>query len=128
MGSRLPDELRRLALFGTVGMLNTALSLLVYDALLAAGSSYLVAAPVGFAAGALNGYVLNARFTFRRPRTRRSLCRYVVTQLAAAGVSDLLLWLLVTATVDRLAAYAATLLVVSTAGFLTSRRWVFALR
>jgi hypothetical protein len=40
----------------------------------------------------------------------------------------LLLRLLVTATGERPAAYAATLLVVSAAGFLTSRRWVFALR
>lgn len=128
MRSRLPVELQQLALFGAVGVLNTALSLAVYDALLAAGGHYLLAAPIAFAAGAVNGYVLNARFTFRRPRSRASLLRYVAAQLAAAGAADLLLWLLVTATRERLAAYAATLLLVSAASFLTSRRWVFALR
>jgi putative flippase GtrA len=124
MRSRLPAEL---VLFGAVGVLNTVFSLAAYETLLDLGAGYLLAAPVAFAVGALNGYLLNARFTFRRPRTRRSLVRYIAAQLAAAAVADVLLWLLVTATGERLAAYAATLVVVSTASFVTSRRWVFAL-
>jgi putative flippase GtrA len=123
MRSRLPVE--QLAVFAAVGVLNTLLSLGVYDALLDVGAGYLAAAPLAFAAGALNGYLLNARFTFRRPRTRRSLLRYIVAQLAAAGIADVLLWLLVTATRERLVAYAATLAVVSTASFVASRRWIF---
>jgi putative flippase GtrA len=125
MRSRLPAEL---VLFGLVGVLNTVFSLLAYGAVLDLGAAYLLAAPIAFAVGALNGYLLNARFTFRRPRSRGSLLRYIAAQLAAAGAADVLLWLLVTATRQRLAAYAATLAVASTASFVTSRRWVFALR
>ena len=63
MRSSAPDELRRVLLFATVGVVNTLLSLAVYTALLSLHTGYLVAAPVAFAAGALNGYLLNARFT-----------------------------------------------------------------
>ncbi len=126
MRSPPPAELRRVALFGAVGVANTLLSLAVFTALVALHVVYLVAAPLAFAVGALNGYLLNARFTFRQRRTRRALARYVAMQIAAAGVSDALLWVLVTATGAQLAAYALTLAAVSTATFLASRGWVFA--
>ena len=126
MRSSPPDELRRVLLFATVGVVNTLLSLAVYTALLSLHTGYLVAAPVAFAVGALNGYLLNARFTFRRPRSRRSLARYVLAQAAAAAVADVLLWVLVAATRKELAAYVATLALVATGSFLASRVWVFA--
>jgi putative flippase GtrA len=126
MRSSPPDELRRVLLFATVGVVNTLLSLAVYTALLSLHAGYLFAAPAAFAAGALNGYLLNARFTFRRPRSRRSLARYVLAQAAAAAVADVLLWALVAATREQLTAYAATLVLVATGSFLVSRTWVFA--
>jgi len=125
MRSWLPDELRRVVLFAAVGVVNTLLSLAVYSALVSVRTWYLLAAPVAFATGALNGYLLNARFTFRRPRSRRSLARYVLAQATAAGVADVLLWALVAATREQLAAYAATLVLVAAGSFLVSRTWVF---
>jgi putative flippase GtrA len=121
-----PDELRRIVLFAAVGVFNTLLSLAVYAALLTLHAGYLLAAPVAFAAGALNGYLLNARFTFRRPCSRRLLGRYVLAQAAAAAAADVVLWALVAATNEELAAYAFTLAVVTTGSFLASRLWVFA--
>jgi len=124
-GTGAGNELRCVVLFATVGVVNTLLSLAVYSALLSLGTGYLVAAPMAFAAGALNGYLLNARFTFRRPRSRRSLARYVVAQASAAGLADVLLWGLVAATREEVAAYAATLVLVAAGSFLASRTWVF---
>jgi putative flippase GtrA len=121
-----PDELRRVVLFAAVGVVNTLLSLAVYATLLALQAGYLAAAPIAFAAGALNGYLLNARFTFRRPRSRSSLLRYVLAQSAAAAAADVMLWALVAATREKLAAYALTLVVVAAGSFLASRLWVFA--
>ena len=124
-GAGAGNELRRVVLFSAVGVVNTLLSLAVYSALVSVRAWYLVAAPVAFAAGALNGYLLNARFTFRRPRSRRSLVRYVLAQATAAGVADVLLWTLVAATREQLASYAATLVLVAAGSFLVSRAWVF---
>ena len=124
-GAGAGNELRRVVLFAAVGVVNTLLSLAVYSALVSVRTWYLLAAPVAFATGALNGYLLNARFTFRRPRSRRSLARYVLAQATAAGVADVLLWALVAATREQLAAYAATLVLVAAGSFLVSRTWVF---
>jgi putative flippase GtrA len=119
------DELRSLTLFAAVGVTNTLLSLAVYRALLALQAGSLAAGAPAFAAGALNGYLLNSRFTFRARRSRRALGRYVAVQLIAAGAADVLLWALAGAIHRPTIAFVATVAVVSTATFLVCRRFVF---
>jgi len=117
--SPLRAELRRLASFGLVGLANTALSAALYTALVWAGVPYLIAGPAAFCAGALNGFLLNRRLTFRRAG---SLPRYVVVQGAAAVSTDLLLALVGEGTI----AYVGATVLVSLAAFLAARLWVFA--
>jgi putative flippase GtrA len=128
MRSPPPDELRRIALFAAVGVANTLLSLAVYRALIALQAGTLAAGAPAFAAGALNGYLLNSRFTFRARRSKRVLSRYVAVQLVAAGAADVLLWALVGAIHRPAFAFVATIAVVSTATFLVCRRFVFAVQ
>src|SRR6267142_374031 len=80
-------QLRR---FLIVGLSNTVLSFIVYRLLLAVGAWYLLAAPVAFAVGALNGYILNRRWTFAAPDTARARVLYVVVQAAGALSTSLL--------------------------------------
>src|SRR6202161_2091181 len=52
--------------FGIVGVSNTLLTFLVYTLLLKGlGLWYLAASAIGFAVGAVNGFLLNRRWTFR---------------------------------------------------------------
>src|SRR5690242_16141519 len=52
--------------FGIVGVSNTLLTFLIYTLLLKVfGVWYLLASAIGFAAGAVNGFLLNRRWTFR---------------------------------------------------------------
>ena len=52
--------------FGIVGVSNTLLTLVVYTVLLKGfGVWYLAASAIGFIAGAINGFLLNRRWTFR---------------------------------------------------------------
>jgi putative flippase GtrA len=125
MRSNPRAELRRFVTFSAIGVANTLLSLGVYSVVIAAGAGYLAAAPVGFAAGAVNGYLLNSRWTFRRRRSRRSLNRYLWVQLAALALTDIVLSLLVAATGEPSADYVATLILISAATFAASRWWVF---
>jgi putative flippase GtrA len=117
------------ARFLVVGVSNTALSLIVYTALLAFGTPYWLSGAAAFAAGALNGYVLNRRWTFASPDSPAARARYLAVQLGGLGATTGLLWLLVSAAaVDRLGAYLFTIPTVTVATFLANRSWTFALR
>ena len=117
---------RQFGKFVLVGASNTALSFVVYTGLVAAGTSYVAAGGAGFAAGAVNGYVLNRRWTFRRVDSTRARVRYLAVQLAGLGATSALLALLVEAgRLDRIAAYVVTVPIVTVVMFAANRSWTF---
>ena len=116
----------QLCRFAVVGVANTVLSYLLYTALVAARVPYPVAGAAGFSAGAVNGYILNRRWTFASPDSRRARARYLVVQLSGLGATTALLWLVVTVGTSRLAAYAVTIPIVTLATFSANRSWAFA--
>jgi putative flippase GtrA len=117
------------ARFVLVGASNTLLSLAVYLGLLALGTPYVVAAVLAFGAGAVNGYVLNRRWTFAAPDTPVARARYLAVQLGGAAVTSALLWLLVAeGGLGRAAGYVVTVPIVTVAMFVANRRWTFAAR
>lgn len=116
--------MRQLIRYGTVGLSNTVMSAVLYAALVAAGASAVEAASVAFAAGALNGFVWNRRWTFARAG-RASLALYLLVQGSGLGATDLIVWLLA-GPAGRLRAYAVAVAVVTLATFAANRRWTFA--
>ncbi len=108
--------IRQLARFGTVGAANTLLSAVLYGMLRTAGAPPLLAAPVSFAAGAVNGFVLNGWWTFEGRRSAPH--RYLVVQLGALAATELL----VGAGVPYLVVLATT----AGCAFVACRRWAFA--
>ena len=118
---------RQFTKFLAVGALSTALSLAAYTALLTLGVPYLIASVCAFAAGALNGYRLNRKWTFRtEPTGTAALARYLAIRLSGVGVNSALLVLLVeVAGAGPLLGQLVALPAVSTLAFLASRRWVF---
>ncbi|HUE25978.1 MAG TPA: GtrA family protein [Solirubrobacteraceae bacterium] len=124
LGNRLFGQLCRFAL---VGLANTLLSYLLYTALVAARVPYTLAGAIGFTAGAINGYILNRRWTFASPDSRRARSRYLIVQLAGLGATSAMLWLVVSAgATSRLTAYAVTIPIVTLATFSANRSWAFA--
>jgi putative flippase GtrA len=107
------------ARFVLVGASNTALSLAVYVVADGAGAPSVLAGALGFAAGAVNGFVLNGRWTFR---TRGSKLRYLAVQLAGLGATAGLLALLG----GGLGAYVVTIPIVTVGTFAGNRAWAFA--
>jgi putative flippase GtrA len=116
------------ARFLVVGVANTAISFGVYRLLYWAGTPYVVAAPVAFAAGAVNGYVFNRRWTFSARDTRRARVLYVAVQVAGAASTSLLVYAFHRAGVPRGWAYLAAAPPVTLAMFLANRLWTFAER
>jgi putative flippase GtrA len=113
--------------FLLVGVANTLISFLVYWLLLALGTPYLVAAPLAFAAGAVNGYVFNRRWTFAARDSLRARVVYVAVQAAGAASTTLLVLLFVrVARVEQVAAYLAAIAPVTVSTFAANRLWTFA--
>lgn len=115
--------------FLLVGVTNTALSFVVYRLLLAASTPYVLAAPLAFAVGALNGYILNRRWTFAARDTTRARLLYVAVAAAGSASTALLVFVFNEgAGTGRVLAYLAAIPPVTVGMFLANRRWTFAER
>jgi putative flippase GtrA len=128
--SRLTRDgvVRQFSRFALVGLSNTAVSFVAYAILIAIGVFYSAAGALAFMLGALNGYILNRRWTFSASDSVSAQLRYVVVQAAGLGATVGLLWLFVAyAGIDRLAAYPITIPTVTIATFLANRNWTFKL-
>jgi len=120
---------RQFARFLVVGVSNTLISFVVYRLLLAVSMPYAVAAPVAFAAGAVNGYVLNRRWTFDARDTTRARVLYVGLAALGALFTTVFVVLFVRAFgVGKGAAYIVAVPPVTVALFLANRLWTFAER
>src|SRR6202167_2699056 len=76
--------------FGIVGVSNTLLTFAIYTLLLKAfGVWYLAASAIGFAVGAVNGFLLNRRWTFSgHVGDALTPVRWGVVQSGGLGVNE----------------------------------------
>jgi putative flippase GtrA len=117
----------QLTRFVVVGVGNTAVSFVAYRLLLAVTTPYVVAAALAFAAGALNGYVFNRRWTFVARDSMRARLIYVAVQATGAATASLLVFALVHAFgLGKVEAYLAALPPVTVCMFVANRFWTFA--
>jgi putative flippase GtrA len=114
------------ARFLAVGLSNTLLSFVAYRALLAISTPYVLAAFLGFAVGALNGYVLNRRWTFAARDTTRARVLYVAVQAVGAVSTSLLVLLFHEGGgLGKVGAYLLAVPPVTVLMFLANRTWTF---
>jgi putative flippase GtrA len=114
--------------FGIVGVSNTLLTLVTYTVLLKVfGVWYLAASGIGFVLGAINGFLLNRRWTFREHvGDALTPVRWGVVQTAGLGVDEALLYVLVhDAHLDKLIAQVCATAVVTVSTFFVNRAWTF---
>ena len=126
--------------FGLVGCVNTIIDLLVLNGLLwlwpAQGTARLLLFnTLAYACGALNSFVFNRYWTFRRegPPNAREGARFLLVTLAAIACNDLILWLMrnilhpvhlnpaLWTNVSKVVAIGGTILL----SYLGMRLWVF---
>ena len=119
---------RQFVRFLVVGVANTALSFVVYRLLLLVGTPYVVAAPIAFICGAVNGYVFNRRWTFDRAAdsTRARILYFTFAVIGAAVTSGLVLLVVRMTDVGKGEAYLVAVPPVTVATFLANRYWTFA--
>jgi putative flippase GtrA len=123
------DSKRQFVRFLVVGVGNTLISFVAYRLLLVIATPYVVAAALGFAAGAVNGYFFNSRWTFAaRDSTRARILYVVVAAVGAASTSLLVLFFVRVAGVGKVTAYLAAIPPVTVSMFVANRVWTFAER
>lgn len=122
--------MNRLFKFALVGLSNTMITFVVYGALLLVGADYMVAAVVGWSAGALNGYTWNRIWTFRAGSHQHELlAKYVAVALSGLALNSLLLRISVEELgFGEIGGQAAILPIVSGTTFLINRFWTFGSR
>lgn len=127
-GHRRSQLLLQFVKFGIVGISNTLLTFAIYTLLLKVfGVWYLLASGIGFAAGAVNGFLLNRRWTFRgHVGDARTPLRWTVVQSFGLALNEALLYLWVDGIgLDKLVGQAFAIAVVTTTTFLANRAWTF---
>jgi putative flippase GtrA len=114
--------------FGIVGVSNTVLAFAVY-AVLVKGLDvwYLAASAIGFAVGAVNGFLLNSRWTFREHAgDALTPVRWFVVQGCGLLANLGLVYLAVDgARLDKLVGQAIATVIVVVGTFFANRAWTF---
>src|ERR1700757_2485895 len=114
--------------FGIVGVSNTLIFFAVYTLLLKAfGVWYLAASGIGFAVGAVNGFLLNRAWTFRgHVGDALTPVRWFVVQSCGLLVNLGLVYLFVDGFgLDKLVGQALTIGIVTVLTFFVNRAWTF---
>jgi putative flippase GtrA len=114
--------------FGLVGVSNTLIAFAVYTLLLKGfGVWYLAASAIGFALGAVNGFLLNRRWTFSgHVGDALTPVRWGVVQTCGLGLNLGLLYVFVhDAALDKLLAQAFATIIVTVITFSVNRAWTF---
>jgi putative flippase GtrA len=115
--------------FAVVGATNTVVAFVTYRLLLAAGAWYVAAAPLAFAAGAVNGYFFNRRWTFAARDSARSRLIYLAVTVGGAIATSVLVAVFAEDLgVGKVVAYLAAIPPVTVGMFTANRVWTFASR
>jgi putative flippase GtrA len=117
---------RQFPRFLAVGVGNTVVSFVAYRLLIAVDVWYVVAAPVAFGVGAINGYVFNRRWTFAARDSLRARLLYVAVAVAGAASTSAIVLLCVRGLgTGRVIAYLIAIPPVTVGTFLANRVWTF---
>jgi putative flippase GtrA len=126
---RRPANWMQLAKFATVGATGYALNLAVYTALLrGAGWHYIYAATVSFLVAVTNNYLWNRLWTFRDQRGHVGFqgLRFFTVAVVAYGANLGILSALIALGMDKVAAQAIAIVLVTPLNFIGNKLWSFA--
>ena len=126
---RRPANWVQLAKFGAVGATGYVVNLAVYTALLrGAGWHYAYAATVSFLVAVTNNYLWNRIWTFRSERGHVAFqgLRFFTVALVAYGANLGILSALIAFGMNKVAAQAVAIVLVTPLNFIGNKLWSFA--
>jgi putative flippase GtrA len=124
---RARSNWEHLVKFCAVGAVGYVINLGVYTALHHAGLHYLVAATGSFLVAVSSNYLLNRWWTFRDRRggVAAQGMRFFVVSLASLGANLLVLQILVSLGLGKLAGQAIAIVLVTPLNFIGNKLWSF---
>jgi putative flippase GtrA len=125
---RHPGTWIQLAKFSVVGFSGYLVNLVVYTLLLrGAGLHYLAAGACSFVVAAANNYYWNRHWTFRKQRgdVYGQGIRFLIVSLVALGANLVILHVLITAGLGKIAAQAIAVVLVMPLNFIGNKLWSF---
>ncbi|MEQ8153785.1 MAG: GtrA family protein [Clostridiaceae bacterium] len=81
--------------FSGVGVLNTLITAIIYNCLIFFNVNYLLANAVGYAAGTINGYILNSKYVFNKKASVKTGIKFILVNILSFLVNSSVLWLFV---------------------------------
>lgn len=123
----LKEKVKTAGRFCTVGVGNTLIDFGVFFLLAACHVPYLPAQICSYSAGIINSYVWNRKWTFRvkRKADEKEIMRFLMINLAASGITFLLLYAFQKGGCSLLVSKFAATIGGMVMNFIGNRIWVF---
>ncbi|MEC1668350.1 GtrA family protein [Bacillus mojavensis] len=123
----LKEKIKTLGRFCTVGVGNTLIDFGVFFFLTACHIPYLPAQICSYSAGIINSYVWNRNWTFqvKRKADGKEIVRFLMINIAASGITFLLLYLFQRGGCSLLVSKLAATIGGMMMNFIGNRIWVF---
>jgi len=117
---------KQFLLFCIVGASNTLITMGVYALLLKLGVPYLIASPIGYACGVVNGYLWSSKVVFKKKKTVNNATKFLVVNLIVIGVNIglMLLWVEVFS-IHRILAQVLTICFTMPLNFILNKIWTY---
>ncbi|AEP86817.1 GtrA family protein [Bacillus spizizenii] len=123
----LKKQMTTLIRFGTVGVGNTLIDFCVFFLLTALQVPYLIAQVCSYTSGIANSYIWNRIWTFevKKKADKQEMIRFIAVNLAASGMTFLLLFGLQKAGLSLLISKLIATVGGMVINFIGNRLWVF---
>ena len=116
---------RSLGRYGLLGLIGLGLDLMVFGILIAALVLPVVATVISSFIGIVTNYVVNARFNFHQPLSRKQLTKFVVVGGVGLGLAAVLLQVFIWLGAGVWVAKIASLVIVVLGQYSANRFWTF---
>ena len=117
---------KQFILFCLVGASNTLITMGVYALLIKIGVPYLIASPLGYICGVVNGYLWSSKVVFKKKRTVENATKFLIVNLIVLGVNTGLMWIWVDAlSIHKILAQALTICFTMPLNFILNKLWTY---
>ena len=113
--------------FGLVGVLNTVITIIVFNLLRTIGVDMIVANIIGFISGMINSYFWNNRWVFKsNSKDINTICKFVVVNLIVMAINTMILILLAEKIgINEIMAQVMALTITTAINFIGNKFWTF---
>lgn len=121
------DKYRQFILFCVVGGMNTLITMFVFWLLnQVLHVNHLIASPIGYACGVVNGYLWSTALVFKKKKTAGNAMKFILVNALVMGVNTGLMFVWVNLMgMQELIAQGVTILFTMVLNFTLNKLWTF---